>query len=171
WKPRERLREELRRLAGREKTRELNVVLGKDPSRTAHDIFDTARFVSDLGLRPQTPVFFANHHFSHALPALFFTDWDEALIYTADGAGDQVSYSQNLLRDGKLANLYGDDRWLGRRADGSLALAYGFVTEGLRWKIARHEGELTGLAAYGEPPLLPEMQRHFRLTDHAGSGM
>jgi carbamoyltransferase len=33
--------------------------------------------------------------------------------------------------------------------------------------MARHEGKLTGLAAYGEPTLLPEMQRHFRVTDEA----
>jgi carbamoyltransferase len=168
WKPHERVRENLRRLAGREKIREMNVVLGKDRRRSAQDIFDTARFVADLGLRPQTRVFFSNHHLSHALPALFFTDWDEALIYTADGAGDQVSYSHNLFRDGAFANLYGDDRWLGRpRPDASLGLAYSFVTEALGWKIARHEGKLTGLAAFGEPTLLPEMRRHFRVTDDA----
>jgi carbamoyltransferase len=166
WRPLERLREELRHLAGREKIREMSVVLGKDPSRNAADIFDAARFVADLGLRPGTPVFFANHHFSHALPALFFTDWDEALIYTADGAGDQVYYSHNLFQDGRLTNLYGDDRWLGRPdGAGSLGLAYGFVTEALGWKMARHEGKLTGLAAHGEPTLLAEMRRHFRVDD------
>ena len=168
WKPRERLRENLRRLGGREKLREMSVVLGKDPSRSALDIFDAAAFVADLGLRPDARICFSNHHFAHALPALFFTDWDDALIYTADGAGDQVSYSQNLLRAGSLLNLYGDDRWLGRKqADGSMGFAYGFVTEALGWKMARHEGKLTGLAAFGEPTLLPEMQRHFRVTDDA----
>jgi carbamoyltransferase len=168
WRPHERVREEVRRLAGREKIREMNVVLGKDTSRSANDIFDGERFAADLGLRPGTRVFFTNHHFSHALPALFFTDWDDALIYTADGAGDQVCYSHNLLRDGVLTNLYGDDRWLGRKqAEGSLGFAYGFVTEALGWKMSRHEGKLTGLAAYGEPTLLAQMQRHFRVTDDA----
>jgi carbamoyltransferase len=168
WKPREQLRENLRRWVGREKLRELSVVLGKDPSRSAADVFDSAEFVADLGLRTGTPVFFSNHHFSHALPALFFTDWDDALIYTADGAGDWVSYSHNLLRDGVLTNLYGDDRWLGRKqAEGSMGFAYGFVTEALGWKMSRHEGKLTGLAAYGEPTLLPQMQSHFRVTDDA----
>jgi carbamoyltransferase len=168
WKPREKLRENLRRWAGREKLREMSVVLGKDPGRSALDVFDSAGFVADLGLRPGTRVFFSNHHFSHALPALFFTDWDDALIYTADGAGDQVSYSHNLLRDGALTNLYGDDRWLGRKqAEGSMGFAYGFVTEALGWKMSRHEGKLTGLAAFGEPTLLPQMQRHFRVTGDA----
>ncbi|HWB50092.1 MAG TPA: carbamoyltransferase C-terminal domain-containing protein [Stellaceae bacterium] len=168
WNPGEKLRETVRRWTGREKLREMSVVLRKDPGRTAYDIFDAAGFVADLGLRPDTRVFFSNHHFSHALPALFFTDWDDALLYTADGSGDQVLYSHNLFRDGRLTNLYGDDRSL-RRADGSgsLGLAYGFVTEALGWRMNRHEGKLTGLAAHGQPTLLPEMQRHFRVDDDA----
>src|SRR5262249_25622722 len=77
-------------------------------------------------------------------------------------------YSHNLFRDGVLTNLYGDDRWLGRRhGAGSLGLAYSYVTEALGWKPSRHEGKLTGLAAYGEPTLLAAMQRHFRVTDDA----
>ena len=44
--------------------------------------------------------------------SLFFTDWDDALLYTADGSGDQVDHSHNLIEGGKLTNLYGDDRWL-----------------------------------------------------------
>jgi carbamoyltransferase len=113
-------------------------------------------------------VFLSNHHFSHALPALFFTDWDKALLYTADGVGDQVAYSHNLLRDGALTNLYGDDRWLGApNSVASMGFAYGFVTEALGWKMTRHEGKLTGLAAHGEPTLFPEMRQHFRVTDDA----
>ena len=103
----EKLRQEARRLRGREKPLEMNVVLGADPSRTAYDIFDADTFVASLGLRPGTPIFFTNHHFSHALPALFFTDWDDALLFTADAGGDPVFYSHNLFRDGRLTNLYG----------------------------------------------------------------
>jgi carbamoyltransferase len=165
WRPHERLREGLRRLTGREKTREMNVVVGK-LGRSADELFDAAAFLADLGLRPDTRIFFSNHHFSHALPSLFFTDWDEALLYTADGSGDQVYYSHNLFQSGTLTNLYGDDRWLGRaHPSGSLGLAYGFVTEALGFRMNRHEGKLTGLAAYGEATLLPRMQRHFSILE------
>jgi carbamoyltransferase len=162
--PHERVREQVRRFAGRPKLHEISLVLRKNPGRRAEDVFDAAALASDLGLRRDVRVFFSNHHFTHALPSLFFTDWDEALAYTADGVGDQVYYSHYLLKDGALANLYGDDRWL-CRADqaGSLGLAYGVVTEALGWKINRHEGKLTGLAAYGEPTLLSEMLRHYRI--------
>ena len=165
WRPHERLREGLRRLAGREKTREMNVVVGKF-GRSAYDLFDAEAFLADLGMRPDARLFFSNHHFAHALPSLFFTDWDAALLYTADGSGDQVYYSHNLFRDGALTNLYGDDRWLGRvHPSGSLGLAYGFVTEALGFRMNRHEGKLTGLAAYGEPTLFEEMRRHFAVDE------
>ena len=165
WRPHERLREGLRRLAGHEKMREMNVVVSK-LGRRADELFDAEAFRADLQLRPDARIYFSNHHFSHALPALFFTDWEEALLYTADGSGDQVYYSHNLFKDGALTNLYGDDRWLGRaRPSGSLGLAYGFVTEALGFRMNRHEGKLTGLAAYGEPTLLEHMRRHFSVAD------
>ncbi len=162
----ERAREEWRRLTGRSKLHEISLVLRKNPGHRAEDVFDSAALLADLGLRPDVRVFFSNHHFTHALPSLFFTDWDEALLYTADGVGDQVYYSQYLMQDGNLTNLYGDDRWLCEGDNsGSLGLAYGCVTEALGWKINRHEGKLTGLAAYGEPTLLPEMLRHYSISD------
>jgi carbamoyltransferase len=167
---RKRFHERLRQLAGRgyAELRDMSFELSITPGSTAHDIFDGAMFLADLGLRPQAQIFFSNHHFSHALPALFFTDWDDALLYTADGVGDEVMYSHNLFRRGKLTNLYGDDRWL-RRPDrvGSLGRAYSYVTAALGWQMNRHEGKLTGLAAHGAPTLLPEMRRHFRITNDA----
>jgi carbamoyltransferase len=166
WRPHERVREEWRHLAGREKMRDLSVVVSKHPGRAAADIFDARRLLADLGLRRDARLFFSNHHLSHALPSLFFTDWDEALLYTADGSGDQVYYSHNLFQEGRLTNLYGDDRWIGDcRPSASVGLAYGCVTEALGWKINRHEGKLTGLAAYGEPTLLREMLRHFTVAE------
>jgi carbamoyltransferase len=164
--PHERLREQWRHRTGRAKLHELSLVLRKHPGRRAEDVFDCAALLAELELRPQTRVIFSNHHFTHALPSLFFTDWEEALLYTADGVGDQVYYSHYLLQNGALTNLYGDDRWLCQSDDaGSLGLAYGCVTEALGWKINRHEGKLTGLAAYGQPTLLPEMLKHYRVGD------
>jgi carbamoyltransferase len=166
WRPHEKLREEFRYLIGREKVRDLSIVVAKTPGATAADVFDRKALLRDLGLRPDVRLAFTNHHFCHALPSLFFTDWDEALLYTADGIGDHVYYSHYLLQHGELKNLYGDDRWLRLNDNtGSLGLAYGCFTEALGWKINRHEGKLTGLAAYGEPSLLPELLRHYRISD------
>ena len=118
-------------------------------------IFRTADYLHDTGFRTDIPLAFVNHHEAHALSALFFTDWTDALIYTADGVGDNVSYSVRTLRDGKLECHFGDDRWLLQRGlqRSSLAWAYGHATEACGFKMFRHEGKLTGLAAFGEPKL------------------
>src|SRR3954471_7961226 len=166
WRPHERLREEFRHAIGREKSAYVTDMMRKRGCHHASEVFRSNALLADVGVRSDIPLFFSNHHFSHALPSLFFTDWEAALLYTADGAGDDVYYSHYLFRDGALTNLYGDDRWLGAsHPSGSLARAYAQVTEALGWKPNRHEGKLTGLAAYGAPTLLPEMQRHFAISD------
>lgn len=128
-------------------------------------VFRTEAFLAESGFRPDTVLTFANHQEAHALAALFYTDWDDALIYTADGVGDNVSYSTRVLRDGRLHCSFGDDRWLLKRGPlrASIAWAYGYATEACGFKMFRHEGKLTGLAAFGDPILAPQMMRHFRI--------
>jgi len=127
-------------------------------------IFASERFLAHNGFRADVRYFFANHHEAHALPALFFTDWHDALVFTADGIGDNVSYSIRTLKEGALACHFGDDRFLlKKRAANSIGQAYSFATALCGFTKLRHEGKLTGLAAYGEPTLAPEIARRFRL--------
>ena len=129
-------------------------------------IFHAERFLRDNAFRPDTKIHFANHHESHALAALFYTDWTDALVYTSDGIGDNVSYSMRTLRDGKLDCHFGDDRWLTQRvSEAGIGSAYGYATVAAGFKMLRHEGKLTGLAAYGEPKLADEMAAQFRFTE------
>jgi carbamoyltransferase len=136
----------------------------------AKAVFRTDAFLDDHGFRPGTIFEFANHHEGHALASLFFTPWNDALLYTADGVGDNVSYSIRTLKDGRLHCHFGDDRWLLQRGPlrSSLAWAYGFATEACGFTMFRHEGKLTGLAAYGEPTLADEIASHFWID---GDGM
>ena len=129
-------------------------------------IFAKERFLGLNGFRPDAPFWFANHHEAHALPALFFTDWQDALVLTADGIGDNVSYSMRSLKNGALDCHFGDDRFLLRKLDAnSIGQAYSFATALCGFRKLRHEGKLTGLAAYGEPTLAPAIAGHFRLGD------
>jgi len=158
-----------RRLIGTDQPiRDLMVVCQLAHNANAAELFRTEEFLADNGFRPRTPLHFANHHEAHALAALFFTDWDDALIYTADGVGDNVSYSIRALKDGKLECHFGDDRWLLQRGPirSSIAWAYGFATQECGFKMFRHEGKLTGLAAHGKPALVDAMARHFRVDDN-----
>lgn len=125
-----------------------------------------SRLLADLGLRPDVDVFFANHHFSHALSAFFYTPWENALLYTADGCGDNVHYSVRHFDGKDFTTFYGDDRWLLLpREINSLGLAYGYATQALGYRINRHEGKLTGLAAFGKPSLLDALKSRFRVDD------
>src|ERR1700722_6714093 len=127
-------------------------------------IFAAARFLDVNGFRPDIPFRFANHPAAHALPALFFTDWTDALVFTADGIGDNVSYSIRTLRDGALECHFGDDRDLLRKLEAnSIGQAYSFATALCGFRKLRNEGKLTGLAAYGEPPLAPAIAKRFRV--------
>jgi len=128
-------------------------------------LFRTDRFLAENGFRDDVKLHFVNHHEAHALAALFFTDWDDALIYTADGVGDNVSYSVRTLQGGELKCLFGGDEWLKKKRAprNSLATAYGHATTAAGFRMWRHEGKLTGLSARGEPKLRDALARHFQL--------
>ena len=105
----------------------------------AKAVFRTDAFLRDHGFRPDIILEFANHHEAHALASLFYTDWNDALLYTADGVGDNVSYSIRTLKDGSLHCHFGDDRWLMQRGPprSSLAWAYGFATRACGFTMFR----------------------------------
>jgi carbamoyltransferase len=101
---------------GRERlNRDISHACTANGTSDATTLFRADRFLAENAFRPDTKLFFANHHEAHALAALFHTDWDDALIYTADGIGDNISYSIRTLRDGRLDLAYGDDRLLAKR--------------------------------------------------------
>jgi carbamoyltransferase len=156
----------VRQALGRAKMKSMERELVRQGHADALALFDAERFRADHGFRAATPVRFFNHHLAHALPALFHSDGDDALLYTADGGGDNVQYSRHVLRDGRLATIEGDDRAFARpMAVDSLGLAYGYVTQALGFRMNRHEGKVTGLAALGRPVVAEAIARRFRVED------
>lgn len=148
------------------KTRGVWYVMMRAKTFDPGDVLDLTKLRDFYGLGPDKQLFFANHHLTHALPALFFTDWDNALLYTADAVGDNVNYSHHVFKNGELRTLFGDDRWLLKpyRTD-SLARGYANVTEALGFIPNRHEGKVTGLAAFGKPVLADAFKAHFFFDD------
>jgi carbamoyltransferase len=132
------------------------------------EYFDSASFRRDSGFRDDTIVYFYNHHMAHALPTLFYTDWDDALMVTSDGGGDNVNHSHRHFANGKIHEIYGGEEWLTREPPiDSLGQAYAAATRALGFRDNRHEGKLTGLSATGEPSFAEQIGRHFRV-DEAG---
>lgn len=160
----------VQRWRGRERRyRDLAVLCNRFGTADTHRLFRTPEFLKDNSFRADTQLHFVNHHEAHALAALFYTDWNDALVYTSDGVGDNVSYSMRSLKDGVLTCHYGDDRWLTANPNrNGIASAYGYATQACGFRMLRHEGKLTGLAAYGQPDLAERMAACFRFNDANG---
>ncbi len=135
-------------------------------SRNLDDLFDLAAFRRDGGFRQNAALHFSNHHEAHALPALFYSPWDEALLVTADGGGDTVNYSHRSFSNGAIKTIYGGDECLfTEKPIDSLGRAYSAATLALGFRMDRHEGKLTGLAALGKPVRADEIASYFRVDD------
>jgi len=156
-------RTHIRRKMTRNLSREIRI---RNADR-AEDILDSHALLAQFGFRSDTSVLFYNHHEAHALPALFYTDWDDALLVTADGGGDNVNYSHRHFAERKLTTLYGGDDYKHTSLPtDSLGTLYAAVTEVLGFRPNRHEGKVTGLAAMGRPVLYDQMASHYRVDDN-----
>src|SRR5262249_18273306 len=115
-------------------------------------------------VRDDTVVYFYNHHMAHALPTLFYTEWDDALMVTSDGGGDNVNHSHRRFANGKIDEIYGGDEWLIRdKPIDGLGQAYAAATPALGFGDKRHGGKLTGPSGMGEPVCAERISRHFRV--------
>src|SRR5215467_5832262 len=132
------------------------------------DFFDVAAMRRDCGLRDDTVVYFYNHHLAHALPTLFYTEWEDALLVTSDGGGDTVNHSHRRFANGAIKTIYGGDECLTTPPPiDSLGHAYAAATRALGFRQNRHEGKLTGLSAMGKPIYAEQIGKHFHV-DQAG---
>jgi carbamoyltransferase len=130
------------------------------------EIFDAASFARDSGFRDDVVVYFYNHHKAHALPTLFYSDWEDALMVTADGGGDNINHSRRRFANGQIEEIYGGDEWLTRIPPiDSLGQAYAAATRALGFRDNRHEGKLTGLSAMGEPAFAERIGQYFRVDE------
>lgn len=92
---------------------------------------------------------FVDHHFAHVCSAYFTSGFRDALAVSVDGGGDAKSALVYAVRDGRFEYL------TEASAYNSLGNYYAYVTHLCGFKAMKHEGKITGLAAYGEPKYLP----------------
>ena len=101
-----------------------------------------------------------DHHQAHAASAFYTSPFDEALVVTGDGRGDFRSATASIGRGDRLREI----EWLPTLD--SLGYYYGAITNYLGYTPHRHEGKVTGLAAYGDPQkCLPIMRDMVDLED------
>ncbi len=110
------------------------------------------------------PVVTLEHHASHAYSAYRSQPHLDALALTVDAMGDGTSVTVSLGSGGDLKQIY--------RQSGFAAINtyYSRITEWLGFTPNRHEGKITGLAAYAEPPaeLIAHFRSQFRFLESGG---
>ena len=88
------------------------------------------------------------HHEAHAASAAFLSPFDKGLVLTSDARGDFEALTIWLFErnsNNPLTKIYSST------SSDSLGFFYGRITGLLGFKPMRHEGKITGLAAYGDP--------------------
>ncbi|MDX2464331.1 MAG: carbamoyltransferase C-terminal domain-containing protein [Porticoccus sp.] len=125
-----------------------------------------------MGLREDCEISFSNHHYAHILGSFKYTDWGEASLYiSCDGGGDGAHYSAYYYDGQSLERLYGGNETLEleqQNAGASIGLAYAYATKYTGFQPNRHEGKLTGLAAFGTPIVANKIVEAIGVTDKGG---
>lgn len=107
---------------------------------------------------------FFDHHKSHAASSYYTSGFRDALVITADGVGDGRSATAHRVKDGVWTQL------AETKLPQSPGHMYGWATRMLGYKVSRHEGKLTGLAAYGNADRLSLLRgRLLTFDDASGS--
>ena len=117
-----------------------------DRDKTKRKEFDT--WVAENIDQSQQRVLDFYHHEAHAASAAFYSPFDDGFVYTSDGRGDfeaTTIYKFQRYSNDKLTKIFS------ATSSNSFGFFYGRITGLLGFKPMRHEGKITGLAAYGNP--------------------
>ena len=87
------------------------------------------------------------HHEAHAASASLVSNFDDGYVYTSDGRGDFESTTIYKFSRNSSLQL---EKIFSSTSSQSFGYYYGRITGLLGYKPMRHEGKITGLAAYGD---------------------
>jgi len=107
-------------------------------------LFDCLQEI-DLNFNNQNKIFFSEHHLSHAASAFFPSNFDEAIILTADGVGEWATTTVSIGKGNNLEIVKEIN------FPNSLGLLYSAFTYYCGFKVNSGEYKLMGLAPYGKP--------------------
>src|SRR5690606_15049738 len=86
-----------------------------------------------------------DHHMCHASGAYYCSPFDKALVITLDGGGDGLDGGAYIGDGNRLTRFIEIPHF---QSPGTM---YSAITHDLGFKRHRHEGKITGLAAFGNP--------------------
>ena len=119
--------------------------------------------LSELLGVPRSRVVFADHHVSHAASAFFPSAFDSAAIVTVDGVGEwaTATIGRAATVDGRHSLEIIDQIDFPH----SLGLFYSAFTDFLGFEVNEGEYKVMGMAPYGKPTVVGELERIFRMYD------
>lgn len=127
-----------------------------------------SRLMTELDL-PAEKVLFVEHHLCHAASALYSSPFDEAAILTIDGVGEWTTASVGRGRadwDGKGSN--GIELLKEMKFPHSLGLLYSAFTAFLGFEVNDGEYKVMGMAPYGTPKYMDEVNRMVEVDGEGG---
>jgi carbamoyltransferase len=104
-------------------------------------------------------VSFMDHHLAHCASAYFTSGMNNAAVISLDGAGDGCSSQAYRVEDGTFRLLNKIDSY------DSIGNYYAYITHICGFVAHKHEGKITGLAAYGKPTYLELLRRYLRYEE------
>jgi carbamoyltransferase len=121
------------------------------------------RRLSELAGIPAERVLFTDHHVSHAASAFFPSPFESAAVMTVDGVGEWSTATV-----GRASSSGGGHSLRIESAvdfPHSLGLFYSALTDLLGFEVNEGEYKVMGMAPYGEPRFVPELERVLHLYD------
>jgi carbamoyltransferase len=117
-------------------------------------------------------VLFCDHHMSHAASAFFASPFDEAAVLTVDGVGEWTTTTLGTAKscweskpNGRNEiNLFHEERF-----PHSLGLLYSTFTAWLGFTVNNGEYKVMGMAPYGQPRYVDNVERIFKQNPNDGS--
>ena len=125
-------------------------------------LFDCLQEI-DLNFNNQNKIFFSEHHLSHAASAFFPSNFDEAIILTADGVGEWATTTVSIGKGNNLEIVKEIN------FPNSLGLLYSAFTYYCGFKVNSGEYKLMGLAPYGKPVYENLIRKHLVDVKEDGS--
>ena len=141
-------------LPARKLERQLSMILGVPSTGRPLPRMDASRPEREIRrvLGFDGPIFYSDHHRSHAASAYYFSGFREAAILTADGVGEWATTSYGRGEADRLEILETVE------FPHSLGLLYSAITGYLGFDVNDGEYKVMGLASYGKPAFMAEVR-------------
>jgi carbamoyltransferase len=119
-----------------------------------------AKVTEELGI-PREKILFVEHHVSHAASAFFCSPFEDAAILTVDGVGEWATATTGVAKSSPCEiNLTNEMRF-----PDSLGLLYSTFTSFLGFAVNEGEYKVMGMAPYGEPRFMEDIEKVALLFD------